>query len=76
MWAWRRNLNSEFYHLQYQSGSNTISKLFPEDIKVTRTLLEARKVAGSATYKQYDIVLSFSKFICSVDPVVKTKRVC
>lgn len=43
---------------------------------VTRTLLEARKVAGSATYKQYDIVLSFSKFICSVDPVVKTKRVC
>ena len=30
-----------------------------EKNKVPRTLFEARKVAGSATYKQYEVVLSF-----------------
>ena len=39
-----------------------LSKLFPEESKVPGTLLETRKVAGSATYKQsitVEIVLSF-----------------
>ena len=49
-----------------------VNKLFSEENKVPRTLYEARKVAGSATYKQskvkqYEIVLSFK--------VLKTTRV-
>ena len=38
-----------------------VNKLFSEENKVPRTLLEARKVAGSATYKvsEYEAVLSF-----------------
>ena len=42
--------------------TNCINKLFLEENKVPWTLFEARKVAGSATYKQskqYEIVLSF-----------------
>ena len=52
----------EFQYRQYQWGNNTNSdlfifpnwtnKLFSEENKVSRTLFEARKVAGSATYKQ------------------------
>ena len=30
---------------------NLINKLFSEEIKVTRTLFEVRKVAGSAKYR-------------------------
>ena len=44
-----------------------INKLFSEENKVSRTLFEAREVAGSATYKQ-------SKTVCY--SVMKTKRVC
>ena len=38
-----------------------VNKLFSEENKVPRTLLEAGKVAGSATYKvsEYEAVLSF-----------------
>ena len=35
---------------------NWVNKLFLEENKVPRTLFEARKVAGSATYKQVCIV--------------------
>ena len=34
------------------------SELFSEENKVPRTLFEARKVAGSATYKQSETVLN------------------
>ena len=58
-----RNSNSESWFLQHQCGDiklrniifffhNWMNKLFLEENKVTRTLFVARKVAGTATYKQ------------------------
>ena len=47
--------NIYFFH-------NWINKMFSKENKVTRTLSEARKVAGSAKYKQvqhHEIMLSF-----------------
>ena len=45
-----------------------IKKLFSEENKVPRTLFEARKVAGSAKYKQskWNCVVLFGQFIYSV----------
>ena len=36
-----------------------LNKLFTEEDNVPSKQFKARKVAGSATYKQYEIVLSF-----------------
>ena len=58
---------------------NWINKLFTEKKKFPRTLFEARKVAGSATYKQIKTVwnLSFKiSFSYSVYYAMKTKRIC
>ena len=37
---------------EYMNEFGQINKLFSEENKVPRILFEARKVAGSATYKQ------------------------
>ena len=42
--------------MKYVFFYNWINKLFSEENEVPRTLLEARKVAGSATYKQSETV--------------------
>ena len=50
--------NLHIYNIKYKlwnihSFYNWMKKLFSEENKVPRTLFEARKVAGSATYKLY-----------------------
>ena len=49
-YLWSTNSNSQMFVFFL----NWINKLFSEENKVPKTLFEARKLAGSATYKQWN----------------------
>ena len=52
-YLWGNDTNSEIYTYDF---NHWINKLLSEKNKVLRALFEARKVAGSATYKQSETV--------------------
>ena len=63
MWFRRRdsnsNINEAIKQTQRSFFHDWINKLFPEEDNVPTTLFDARKVAGSATYKQSKTVWHF-----------------
>lgn len=72
MYVWRRNLNYiKAVVIQSPSCSQRTLSSPEHCFKLAR--YQGRPHTNKV--KQYDTVLSFNKFVCSVDLVMKTKRV-
>ena len=66
VWRWNQTykINEAMIQILIFSKNRT-NKLFSDENKIHRTLLEAEKVAGSATYKQSKTIWNFVVFSSS-----------